>query len=231
MARDTAVCASFASWMVASFSALSFCRISVAFATFPSSSATCKESSVIKVASFEIEAVNSSISLVRLSTDAVRVVRTCSFSFSSVSHHPLCCASSPACSSSREMRSLIIFLTFAKGSSRARTAIAERTRLPMRAAWSLRYAAILIWFETDFSWEDLNCAREGETCSKAPFGRCLSAAPMTSSLERISIAFSIATISSPRSFCRLSKSLDFCVQVLVRSLKYLLSSALVDVVS
>mmetsp|Transcript_96226 Transcript_96226/g.254123 ORF Transcript_96226/g.254123 Transcript_96226/m.254123 type:complete len:289 (+) Transcript_96226:663-1529(+) len=64
-----------------------------------------------------MDAWSSSISACRVSTAAVFSLRVCSLVDSSVSHQPLCSASALASSIRRTIRSLISFLTFAKGSS------------------------------------------------------------------------------------------------------------------
>mmetsp|Transcript_85302 Transcript_85302/g.238900 ORF Transcript_85302/g.238900 Transcript_85302/m.238900 type:complete len:219 (+) Transcript_85302:2-658(+) len=127
------------------------------------------------------------------------------------------------------MRSLIIFLTFAKGSAAARSATAESTRLLCSFACWRRYTATRCC-EARSVPEARNCAKEAEAvCAKV--GRCFSALPCTELLEMISIAFVIASSSSARSCCRDSKSVAFCSHVAVKSAKYFSSASFVVVVS
>mmetsp|Transcript_85570 Transcript_85570/g.164752 ORF Transcript_85570/g.164752 Transcript_85570/m.164752 type:complete len:220 (-) Transcript_85570:55-714(-) len=185
-------------------------------------------SSPISSVNFAIEACNSSISACRVSTASVFSFRVCSFVESSVSHHPLCSASSFASSIKRTNRSLIIFFTFAKGSSATRTARAERIRLFNWRPCSLKNSATRLW--TAVCSPDLNWP------SDMPFfwtkvGKYLSAFPETALLDRISMAFAIASSSSVRNCCLASKSEAFCEQVAFKSSRYFWSASRVVVVS
>mmetsp|Transcript_126648 Transcript_126648/g.343815 ORF Transcript_126648/g.343815 Transcript_126648/m.343815 type:complete len:292 (+) Transcript_126648:662-1537(+) len=194
----------------------------------PSSSATAEESSAISSPSFATEAVSSSSSACSSSTACVFSFRVCSFVESSVSHQPLCSASSFASSIRRTMRSLIIFFTFLNGSSCARAAIWDSTRLPVCSARSCRYAAARPCASGTDS--DRSAASE-EAFVWSRAGRCFSALPCTAPLEMISMACAKASSSSARSVCRDSKSEAFCAQMAVRSSRYFLSAARVSVVS
>mmetsp|Transcript_112508 Transcript_112508/g.206474 ORF Transcript_112508/g.206474 Transcript_112508/m.206474 type:complete len:200 (+) Transcript_112508:694-1293(+) len=179
--------------------------------------------------SWAIDAVNSSISAVNVSTCDVFSFRVCSFVVSSVSHQPLCSASSLASSISRTMRSLIIFFTLTKGSSATREAKANSRRLLRRFAWACRYCATRICV---FVAEDArSCASTGPCFFCKRLGRYLSALPATAALLMISMAFVIVTISSARNFWRDAKDDAFSEQVAVKSARYASSAFLTDVVS
>mmetsp|Transcript_89121 Transcript_89121/g.174392 ORF Transcript_89121/g.174392 Transcript_89121/m.174392 type:complete len:259 (-) Transcript_89121:574-1350(-) len=178
--------------------------------------------------SFAIEASSSSISAWSISTASVFSLRVCSLVDSSVSHQPLCSASSFASSIKRTMRSLIIFFTFAKGSSATRTARAERTRLFKLSPLARRNSATRSCGA--IALPALNCAKAAPLpCTND--GRYFSAFPFTALLDKISIAFSMASISSARSCCRDSKSDAFCSHVAVSSDRYFSSATFVVVVS
>mmetsp|Transcript_93718 Transcript_93718/g.293169 ORF Transcript_93718/g.293169 Transcript_93718/m.293169 type:complete len:226 (+) Transcript_93718:765-1442(+) len=192
-----------------------------------SRSATACVSSATSSVSLAIDASSWSISACRVSTASVFSFRVCSFVASSVSHQPLCSASSFASSIKRTRRSLIIFLTLRNGSSATRPASAESTRLSNCLAILLRYEAACT---CAWPWRSARRA-----ASALPFwsmlGRYLSALPVTAALERISIALLMASISSARSCWRDSKSEAFCSHVAVRSDRYFSSASLVVVVS
>mmetsp|Transcript_15716 Transcript_15716/g.45968 ORF Transcript_15716/g.45968 Transcript_15716/m.45968 type:complete len:256 (+) Transcript_15716:251-1018(+) len=179
-----------------------------------------------------MELSSSSIALCSRSTSADRAVRTCSLVASSESHQPLCEASSLASSMRRMMRSLTIFFTLAKGSSRTRTARAERMRLLIFSARRSRNAATrccagLCPLESSCISEAL---RPWPPCTR-DVARYLSETARTWLLERISMACSMAAISSVRSFWRSSKSASFCLQLAVVSVRYFVSPAFVAVTS
>mmetsp|Transcript_74711 Transcript_74711/g.169230 ORF Transcript_74711/g.169230 Transcript_74711/m.169230 type:complete len:244 (-) Transcript_74711:342-1073(-) len=163
----------------------------------------------------------------KVSTASVFSLRVCSFVASSVSHHPLCSASSLASSIRRTRRSLIIFRTLTKGSSVTRVARAASTRLDSWFALACRKRAAFSCFGLRTSARRL--ARTEPVCSSC--GRCFSDAPETAPLEMISMAFSIAWSSSVRKAWRDSKSADFFSQVAVRSFRYFWSPFIVTVVS
>mmetsp|Transcript_94466 Transcript_94466/g.262844 ORF Transcript_94466/g.262844 Transcript_94466/m.262844 type:complete len:256 (-) Transcript_94466:488-1255(-) len=212
--------------MVSVLVAFSSCLLSVALAMALSSSATAPESSAISSVSFAIEASSSSISACRVSTASVFSFRVCSFVASSVSHQPLCSASSLASSISRTRRSLIIFLTLTKGSSAMRPAAAESTRLSsVRARPSRKRAARSC---APLCISDRSAASEEPPWSRV--GRYFPALPETSSLEMISMALVMAASSSARRACRDSKSVAFFSHVAVRSLRYFSSASFVVVV-
>mmetsp|Transcript_40767 Transcript_40767/g.95747 ORF Transcript_40767/g.95747 Transcript_40767/m.95747 type:complete len:242 (-) Transcript_40767:834-1559(-) len=214
--------------MVCSFLAFSFCLKSVASAMAFSKAATSAESSVMSSANLAIEASSSSISACKLSTAAVFSLRVCSLVASSVSHHPLCSASSLASSIKRTISSLIIFLTFSKGSSATRLARSERTRLfNLLARPCRKLAALLCWLLKGLP---LTCTRAVVFLAMKD-GKYLSALPETASLDKILMASAIASSSSVRNCCLASKSLAFCLHVAVRSARYFSSSFLVVVVS
>mmetsp|Transcript_29540 Transcript_29540/g.84862 ORF Transcript_29540/g.84862 Transcript_29540/m.84862 type:complete len:258 (-) Transcript_29540:730-1503(-) len=177
--------------------------------------------------SLAMDASSWSISACRVSTASVFSFRVCSLVESSVSHQPLCSASSLASSMRRVRRSLIIFFTLRKGSSATRPASIERTRLLRSRARACRYEAALDW--TSLRRSALRAASDAACCARE--GRCLSALPDTASLEMISMALLRATSSSERSCCRATKSVAFCSHVAVSSLRYCTSALLVVVVS
>mmetsp|Transcript_75358 Transcript_75358/g.190586 ORF Transcript_75358/g.190586 Transcript_75358/m.190586 type:complete len:255 (-) Transcript_75358:774-1538(-) len=214
--------------MVCSFFVFSSWRSLVASAMAVSNSATALVSSEMSSVSLAIDDSNSSISACNVSTASVFSFRVCSFVESSVSHQPLCSASSFASSMRRTMRSLIIFFALAKGSSATRTASAESTRLLRCRPWTRRNSATRCWGTS--AAEDRNCAKEDPAfCAKD--GKYFSAFPLTASLDKISMAFWIASISSARNCCRDSKSEAFCWQVAVKSARYFSSASIVVVVS
>mmetsp|Transcript_92272 Transcript_92272/g.266311 ORF Transcript_92272/g.266311 Transcript_92272/m.266311 type:complete len:291 (+) Transcript_92272:622-1494(+) len=214
--------------MVCSFVAFSVWRFFVASAIAESNSATAFVSSLMSSVNFEIDASNWSISACKVSTASVFSFRVCSFVESSVSHQPLCSASSFASSMRRTMRSLIIFFTFANGSSATRTASAESTRLFNLSPLARKNSATRSCGSLDLlarncaSAEPFFCAKDGKYFSELPF---------TALLDKISTAFSIASISSARSCCLDSKSDAFCSQVATKSERYFSSASLVVVVS
>mmetsp|Transcript_52197 Transcript_52197/g.114184 ORF Transcript_52197/g.114184 Transcript_52197/m.114184 type:complete len:266 (+) Transcript_52197:667-1464(+) len=207
--------------MVSSFVAFSVVRSSVASDMAASSSATALLSSEMSSVSLAIDASSWSISAWRVSTASVFSLRVCSFVESSVSHQPLCSASSLASSMRRTMRSLIIFFTLVKGSAATRCEARARTRLLSCVARPSRKAAMRacrgLWLELR------SCAR-AVACTSA--GRCLSPEPATASLDMMSMALLTASSSSARSFWRLSKSADFWAQRALVSSRYFSSSAL-----
>mmetsp|Transcript_139362 Transcript_139362/g.353417 ORF Transcript_139362/g.353417 Transcript_139362/m.353417 type:complete len:295 (+) Transcript_139362:693-1577(+) len=218
--------------MVCMFLAFSSCRSLVASAMAASKAATAFVSSSMSSANFAIDACSSSISACKVSTASVFSFRVCSLVDSSVSHQPLCSASSFASSMRRTMRSLIIFFTFRNGSSETRTAKAESTRLPNCLPRLLRYCATRAWFWLYVSARSMASAEPSppdNCCAKA--GKCVSAWPLTEELEMISMALLMASISSARSCCRDSKSVAFCSQVAVKSSRYFWSASRVVVVS
>mmetsp|Transcript_123555 Transcript_123555/g.331875 ORF Transcript_123555/g.331875 Transcript_123555/m.331875 type:complete len:358 (+) Transcript_123555:652-1725(+) len=228
VAARTAPCAALASWMVASFFALSAPRSSSAsFMAACSSETSCASCSMRREPSATV-ASPSSILAVRPSMSSWSLLRVFLLVPSSVSHQPLCSASSFASSIRRTMRSLIIFFTFLNGSSCARAAIWDSTRLPVCSARSCRYAAARPCASGTDS--DRSAASE-EAFVWSRAGRCFSALPCTAPLEMISMACAKASSSSARSVCRDSKSEAFCAQMAVRSSRYFLSAARVSVVS
>mmetsp|Transcript_47025 Transcript_47025/g.135941 ORF Transcript_47025/g.135941 Transcript_47025/m.135941 type:complete len:223 (-) Transcript_47025:813-1481(-) len=197
-------------------------------------SATACVSSATSSVSFAMEASSSSTSACSVSTASVFSLRVCSFVASSVSHQPLCSASSLASSMRRTRRSLIIFFTLANGSSPTWAARDESTRLS--SCWALlwRYRAAFACAWPGPICSERNAARDRPFAPEAfctSVGRYFSACPETAALERISMALPMATSSSARSCCRDSKSDAFCWQVAVRSPWYFLSASIVVVVS
>mmetsp|Transcript_59886 Transcript_59886/g.115515 ORF Transcript_59886/g.115515 Transcript_59886/m.115515 type:complete len:235 (+) Transcript_59886:589-1293(+) len=201
-------------------------------------SLTSSFSSAISFFSFASFAVSSSMDAVKVSTLAVRSSRDCLLVASSSSHQPLWSASSFASVMSLTNKSLIIFLTLAKGSSVIRAAIESKKPLRTLSARCRRSVAARTWalapaiVALSAFW---NCAKTvaGDTgvCTRAAPGRCLSAAPDTCGLEMISMAFWIACNSSFRNNWRDSNSSDFLWQVAVISCKYFSSAALLALVS
>mmetsp|Transcript_18835 Transcript_18835/g.65654 ORF Transcript_18835/g.65654 Transcript_18835/m.65654 type:complete len:203 (+) Transcript_18835:181-789(+) len=200
--------------MVCVFFAFSSCLNFVASAMAASSSATALVSAAMSSVSFAMDASSWSISACRVSTASVFSLRVCSFVDSSVSHQPLCSASSLASSMRRTMRSLSIFLTFSKGSFDTRTAKAESTRLFNS---SLRLCKNSATRTCAVCWVVARKLTKAVAPSCASDGRCFSALPATAPLEMISMALLMASNSSVRSCWRDSKSLAFCSQVAVRS--------------
>mmetsp|Transcript_97642 Transcript_97642/g.193343 ORF Transcript_97642/g.193343 Transcript_97642/m.193343 type:complete len:249 (+) Transcript_97642:641-1387(+) len=213
--------------MVSSLVAFSSRRIAVAFAIAASSAATASVKSTISSVSFAMEASNASISACSVSTASVFSFLVCSFVDSSVSHHPLCSASSFASSINLVIKSLIIFFTLRKGSAVMRLAKAERTLL--LSSFALLCKKSCTWACTLLCESSLKAASDLPVCTNV--GRYLSALPLTALLEIISMAFAIASNSSVRSCCRDAKSLAFCSQVAVKSARYFTSASRVAVVS
>mmetsp|Transcript_24589 Transcript_24589/g.75971 ORF Transcript_24589/g.75971 Transcript_24589/m.75971 type:complete len:252 (+) Transcript_24589:500-1255(+) len=217
----TADCASCESLTVCSFVAFSSCRIFVASAMAASRLATPWLSSAMSSPSLAMEDSSSSTSAWSVSTASLFSLRVCSFVASSVSHQPLCSASSFASSTRRTRRSLIIFLTLRKGSAATRPASAESTRLLSSLALTRRYSAARVWVWPARS--DRRAAREvfvpfalrARVCVSA--GKCFSALPDTALLLIILSASLIALISSMRSFCLVWKSVAFCSHVATKS--------------
>mmetsp|Transcript_59193 Transcript_59193/g.127495 ORF Transcript_59193/g.127495 Transcript_59193/m.127495 type:complete len:210 (+) Transcript_59193:780-1409(+) len=149
--------------------------------------------------------------------------RVCWLVVSSVSHHPLCSASSLASSFNLMIMSLIIFFTFLKGSASALSATCASKALPRRADCSCRYTAT-------FAWDGEYSADRRRSCNKedprwtSP-GRLRSAAPETSSLDKMSMALPMASISSPRSFWRAAKSVCLTSHSDFKSARYSESAA------
>mmetsp|Transcript_10618 Transcript_10618/g.29595 ORF Transcript_10618/g.29595 Transcript_10618/m.29595 type:complete len:289 (-) Transcript_10618:477-1343(-) len=217
--------------MVSSFFAFSAVRSSVASAMALSSSAISSVSLATSEANLAMEASSWSFSAWRVSTCAVFSFRVCSLVDSSVSHQLLCSASSEASSISRVISSLIICLTFPKGSASTRVASMDSTRLPVLPAWRRKKSATRFWACGACTLER-KAAREcppPRVC--ASVGRCFSAYPLTVSPWMISIAFSMATSSSARSCWRDSNWSAFAAQVACRLARYFLSSSRVAIVS
>mmetsp|Transcript_45730 Transcript_45730/g.118683 ORF Transcript_45730/g.118683 Transcript_45730/m.118683 type:complete len:234 (+) Transcript_45730:716-1417(+) len=195
-----------------------------------SSSAICSVSEATSEANLAMELSSWSFSAWRASTCAVFSFRVCSLVDSSVSHQLLCSASSEASSISRVISSLIICLTFPKGSASTRVASMDSTLLPVLPACWRRKSTTRFWAGA--------CASERRAASECPptwvcasVGRCFSAYPLTVSPWMISIAFSMATSSSARSCWRDSKSRAFWSQVAVRSSRYFWSASIRSLVS
>mmetsp|Transcript_93254 Transcript_93254/g.301479 ORF Transcript_93254/g.301479 Transcript_93254/m.301479 type:complete len:269 (-) Transcript_93254:812-1618(-) len=227
-----AACASWASFTVCSFSAFSLLRSSVWVATSMSLSDNCTLASVISLESSAMELLRPSISLESRSTSEERAVRTCSLEASSVSHHPLCWASSVASSWRRTMRSWIIFFTFSKGSSCTRVASAESRRLLIISALVLRYSTAR---SCAGLWPAVRSCSSAGAPARRPctneVPKYLLEVPETLSPERISSACSMAEISSARRRWRSWKSASFCVHVAVVVARIFWSSVRVVVVS
>mmetsp|Transcript_96739 Transcript_96739/g.224261 ORF Transcript_96739/g.224261 Transcript_96739/m.224261 type:complete len:215 (+) Transcript_96739:515-1159(+) len=179
--------------------------------------------------SLAMEASSSSISACKTSTASVFSFLVCSLVASSVSHQPLCSASSLASSIKRTRRSLIIFFTLRKGSSSTRDARAESTRLSSSPARSRRYWAARTRERLSSVDSERSAANEVPRCARA--GRCFSALPDNASLLMISMAFPIAASSSARNCCLASKSEAFFEHVAKRSERYFSSAAFVAEVS
>mmetsp|Transcript_18324 Transcript_18324/g.48368 ORF Transcript_18324/g.48368 Transcript_18324/m.48368 type:complete len:267 (-) Transcript_18324:835-1635(-) len=228
-ASATAVWASLASLMVARFVAFSSWRSSVALVMALSSASMASARSSMSCASCCIEDSSPSISAWSVSTAEVFSSRVCLLVVSSVSHQPLCSASSFASSIRRTMRSLIIFFTFENGSSATRTASAESIRLLSCAERLRRNSAT-------FSCTGLRPSDLRLTKALALFAPCWAndcALPSFCNFPSlsISIALDTASISSARNCWRDSKSADFWEQVDVSSVRYFWSSSRVVVVS
>mmetsp|Transcript_18322 Transcript_18322/g.48361 ORF Transcript_18322/g.48361 Transcript_18322/m.48361 type:complete len:267 (-) Transcript_18322:835-1635(-) len=229
VAARTAPCAALASWMVASFFALSAPRSSSAsFMAACSSETSCASCSMRREPSATV-ASPSSILAVRPSMSSWSLLRVFLLVPSSVSHQPLCSASSFASSIRRTMRSLIIFFTFENGSSATRTASAESIRLLSCAERLRRNSAT-------FSCTGLRPSDLRLTKALALFAPCWAndcALPSFCNFPSlsISIALDTASISSARNCWRDSKSADFWEQVDVSSVRYFWSSSRVVVVS
>mmetsp|Transcript_5285 Transcript_5285/g.9710 ORF Transcript_5285/g.9710 Transcript_5285/m.9710 type:complete len:207 (-) Transcript_5285:873-1493(-) len=187
------------------------------------------DNSSMSSVSFAIDAVNSSISAVNVSICFVFSSRVCSLVVSSVSHQPLCSASSLASSISLIIRSLIIFFTLTNGSSATREAKASNRRLLMRWACFWRnFATRICVFVAE---TDRNCASTGPCFFCSRLGRYLSALPATEALLMTSMALVIVTISSARNFWRDAKADAFSEQVAVRSARYASSAFFTAMVS
>mmetsp|Transcript_127121 Transcript_127121/g.345108 ORF Transcript_127121/g.345108 Transcript_127121/m.345108 type:complete len:293 (+) Transcript_127121:251-1129(+) len=216
--------------MVSSFFAFSAVRSSVASAMAASNSAISSVSLATSEANLAMELSSWSFSAWRASTCAVFSFRVCSLVDSSVSHQLLCSASSEASSISRVISSLIICLTFPKGSASTRVASMDSTLLPVLPACWRRKSTTRFWAGA--------CASERRAASECPptwvcasVGRCFSAYPVTVSPLIISMAFSMATSSSARSCWRDSNWSAFAAQVACRLARYFLSSSRVAIVS
>mmetsp|Transcript_61557 Transcript_61557/g.173892 ORF Transcript_61557/g.173892 Transcript_61557/m.173892 type:complete len:259 (-) Transcript_61557:819-1595(-) len=218
--------------MVCSLVAFSSWRSSVAFAMAASKSATAWLNTLMSSVSFEIEASSWSISAWRVSTASVFSLRVCSFVDNSVSHQPLCSASSLASSIKRTMRSLIIFLTRSNGSEETR--VAKLSRMGLESSWLLfcKYSttrACAPRCERPMNTETRAVALPLLLCAKD--GKYVSALPFTAEPEMISMALLMASSSSARRAWRDSKSLAFCSQVAERSPRYASSASRVATVS
>mmetsp|Transcript_40690 Transcript_40690/g.97599 ORF Transcript_40690/g.97599 Transcript_40690/m.97599 type:complete len:211 (-) Transcript_40690:909-1541(-) len=197
--------------MVCLFFAFSVLRCSVASAMAWSN--PLKPSAILDKVSFNfmLLAVRSSTSALNFSTWEVFSSRVWVLVASSVEHHPCCSASALASSSNFVIRPSIIFFTFLKGSSAACVAARARARLPKSLALCCKNVATCATNSAPCC-DDRSCS---STCRCFPsffpcicnnLGRCLSAAPFTASLDRISIAFFTASISPERVVCRCSKA-------------------------
>mmetsp|Transcript_106016 Transcript_106016/g.316623 ORF Transcript_106016/g.316623 Transcript_106016/m.316623 type:complete len:259 (+) Transcript_106016:91-867(+) len=195
--------------MVFLFLASSSCRSFVASAMATSSSATAFVRSASSSENLAMEASSWSTCACNDSTASVLSLRVCVFAASSVSHQPLWETSSLASSMSLTIKSLIIDFTLPKGSSAACAAMTERYRLPSFSDLAWRYAA------TRRRASASPCRAE-TTCANAvalffawrSAGRCVSAAPFTAALDRISMAFLMAFTSSARVTWFFSNSSD-----------------------
>mmetsp|Transcript_85926 Transcript_85926/g.192133 ORF Transcript_85926/g.192133 Transcript_85926/m.192133 type:complete len:222 (-) Transcript_85926:543-1208(-) len=218
----TANVAAFASATVAALVAFSSSLSAVAFFLEASISAISSPRSLISCPNFAINAEKSSTCEVRLSTSAPRFSRDFLFVANSESHQALWSASSLASSMSRTSKSLIIFRTFPNGSSETLLAIVAKKVLPARLACSRNNeaaracAGALPAASLPCSWTKAR-GREAAISSNEEPGKCLSAAPATSGLERISVAFCKASNSCDRNTWRASNSLDFNWQPALRS--------------
>mmetsp|Transcript_142400 Transcript_142400/g.455096 ORF Transcript_142400/g.455096 Transcript_142400/m.455096 type:complete len:259 (-) Transcript_142400:822-1598(-) len=218
--------------MVCVFLAFSSSRNEVALETASSSSATSLESSATSSVSLAMEEVSSSISARNVSTESVFSLRVCSFVASSLSHQPLCSASSLASSMRRTTRSLIIFLTCSNGSEETR--VAKLSRMGLESSWLLfcKYSttrACAPRCERPMNTETRAVALPLLLCAKD--GKYVSALPFTAEPEMISMALLMASSSSARRAWRDSKSLAFCSQVAERSPRYASSASRVATVS
>mmetsp|Transcript_5830 Transcript_5830/g.15716 ORF Transcript_5830/g.15716 Transcript_5830/m.15716 type:complete len:207 (-) Transcript_5830:894-1514(-) len=164
-----------------------------------------------------------------MSISSVFALRVWALVESSVSHQPLCSASPVISDIIRWISSSISDFTLARGSVPARTASAASCVLCSRCETSRRKLAARDAASLGRSLPR-SCTRALAplttlaTFAIAAAGRCLAAAPFTSSPSRISTAFSSAEISSPRRFSRAWNSADFVTQVRLRSVRYLESS-------
>mmetsp|Transcript_54185 Transcript_54185/g.126116 ORF Transcript_54185/g.126116 Transcript_54185/m.126116 type:complete len:204 (+) Transcript_54185:679-1290(+) len=199
--------------------ALSSCRSAVAFFMATSSAAISSLRSLIACESLLLSAESSSMSAVSLSTSAPKFSRDNLFVDSSLSHQSLCCISSVASSLSRAIKSLIIFVTFAKGSSATLSATVARKALPERLARSESNEAARRWAGPALLSLLSSCTRARCRSSRSADGRCACAAPATSGLEMISMALWMASSSLARRTCRFSNSFDFSWQWVVTSCK------------
>mmetsp|Transcript_80969 Transcript_80969/g.147744 ORF Transcript_80969/g.147744 Transcript_80969/m.147744 type:complete len:274 (-) Transcript_80969:689-1510(-) len=197
-----------------------------------SSSATALDSSAMLSVSCAMEAVSSSISAVNFSTVSVFSLRVCSLTASSVSHQPLCSASSFASFMRRTIKSLIIFLTFWKGSSEICAATLASMRLLRCEACLRKKAATRAWACVVLTARSIASAVPllvSVFCSM--LGKYVSALPDTELLAMIEMAFSMASSSSARNSCLDSKSEAFCAHVASISVLYLVSAAKTSLVS
>mmetsp|Transcript_32016 Transcript_32016/g.75052 ORF Transcript_32016/g.75052 Transcript_32016/m.75052 type:complete len:203 (-) Transcript_32016:975-1583(-) len=202
--------------MVAAFLAASWLRSCSASANAFCRPAATADVSLISSFSTSRRASKPSMVLVRDSISAVFAWRVCSFVPSSVSHQPLCSASSPASASNRCSNSSMSCLTLSNGPSRIRKATVERTRLPNFSDVAFRKSAVRIWLSGGMPLPDpwAICTKAVVTVLRwARAGRCLPAAPETSSLDKISMALAKLSSSSWRNCCRAWKSELFCWQV------------------
>mmetsp|Transcript_52004 Transcript_52004/g.114079 ORF Transcript_52004/g.114079 Transcript_52004/m.114079 type:complete len:225 (+) Transcript_52004:841-1515(+) len=175
-------------------------------------------------------AVRSSTSALNFSTCEVFSSRVCALVASSVEHHPCCSASALASSSNFVMRPSIIFFTFLKGSSAAWVAAKARARLPRSLARCCKKVTTCATNSAPCC-DDRSCS--STWCCFASFfpcicsslGRCLSAAPFTASLDKISMAFFTASISPDRVVCRCSKASALLEHMLRVSWRYAESSS------
>mmetsp|Transcript_33145 Transcript_33145/g.64245 ORF Transcript_33145/g.64245 Transcript_33145/m.64245 type:complete len:273 (+) Transcript_33145:575-1393(+) len=232
MACCTATWAWFASFTTCAFSFFSVMRSFAASARSPSISDTASLSWLISSPNFAISAVSFSDSAVSLSTSAALFSRVSLLLASSEVQYPCCSASSLASSISLVIKSLIIFLTFSKGSVMVWAAINARYLLPSALERDCRKAAA-------------RCCNVRSFCTKliawanalafldwmsAADGKCFSALPATASLVRIEIASSIALISSDRVIWFCSYSFDLTWHSASVSDRAFSSSALLFVV-
>mmetsp|Transcript_53314 Transcript_53314/g.152826 ORF Transcript_53314/g.152826 Transcript_53314/m.152826 type:complete len:294 (+) Transcript_53314:617-1498(+) len=217
--------------MVCVFKAFSAWRFSVAVFTAASNSAIMSLSSLPSVANCCSKALSSSAFAERISTSVLKSSRDCLFFFSSSVHHSWWSASLFADSMSLTSRSLIICVTFWKGSFEAWVARASSNELSnCFARWDnndCNLFCMLGWLASP-----RNCANErAGRCKRAAAGKYLSAWPETSGLEMISMAFPMASISPARRVCLSWNSRPLRSQFAVKSLKYVSSAASLAVVS
>mmetsp|Transcript_90673 Transcript_90673/g.293521 ORF Transcript_90673/g.293521 Transcript_90673/m.293521 type:complete len:220 (-) Transcript_90673:986-1645(-) len=209
MACCTAACAAFASAMVSSLTCRAASRSAVAFATAASTSLTWRASSLRSCVSCEISALWSSISVVSWLTSSFLCLRVTAFRPSSASQKPLFSVSAVISSISCEIKSLIIFFTFLKGSCAARCEAWASSSLPLLLARSARSAATCAC--RGLRWMFDTCARAPPlaACSCSSMGRCFCPVPLTALLLMISMACSSVFSSSDLSFSRILKSSRF----------------------